>query len=356
MRFTEKRKRRLKYTIFSFVIICMTPILERGRVINGASSANTFAGEELTCVIDLGNDMYDRHGLKTGFNYDLLEQFAKDNRCSINILLSDKNADYKDSLKSGAIDILITPFNDSTIRDIANARAIDKHSIWAVNRQDVRKARGIDTWISHAKGSDMLEDVQAKYFRMMDPHKRAENGVVSTFISPYDHLFKKYSRELGWDWRLLAAVVYQESRFSIGTVSPRGAVGLMQVKPQTAGTYGISDLVNPEKNLEAGVRHLKRLQKMMRKSGLEGEELIKFTLAAYNAGEGRIADCRRFAESNNSDSGKWSEIVALIPMMREDSILENKDVRLGKFQGYETISYVENIMALYNSICTITAS
>ena len=180
--------------------------------------------------------------------------------------------------------------------------------------------------------------------------------MLTSTVSPYDDLFRKYAAELNWDWRMLAAVVYQESRFSINSVSHRGAVGLMQVMPQTAGTYGVNDLVNPEKNLKAGTSHLKRLQKMLSKSGLEGDELVKFTLAAYNAGEGRIADCRRFAESINADSRKWSEITSIIPQMREDSILENKDVKLGKFQGYETIAYVDNIMSLYESICMIHPS
>jgi membrane-bound lytic murein transglycosylase F len=85
-------------------------------------------------------------------------------------------------------------------------------------------------------------------------------------------------------------------------------------------------------------------------------EQIKFTLAAYNAGEGRIADCRRFAAVNEVDSNCWNDIVSIIPMMREDSILEEESVKLGKFQGFETIAYVDNIMNLYDAFCTICPS
>jgi hypothetical protein len=56
------------------------------------------------------------------------------------------------------------------------------------------------------------------------------------------------------------------------------------------------------------------------------------------------------------DSGNWNEIVKIIPLMREDTILEEESVKLGKFQGYETIAYVENIMNLYNAFCTICPS
>ena len=68
------------------------------------------------------------------------------------------------------------------------------------------------------------------------------------------------------------------------------------------------------------------------------------------------ADCRRFAESMEVDSGNWNEIVQIIPLMREDAILEEESVKLGKFQGYETIAYVDNIMNLYNAFCTICPS
>ena len=130
----------------------------------------------------------------------------------------------------------------------------------------------------------------------------------------------------------------------------------MQVMPSTAEYYSIDDLLNPEKNLKAGTSHMKRLQRMFEKDNMDKSELVKFTLAAYNAGEGRIADCRRFAEAKGSDSSRWDEIVSLIPLMREDSILEEESVKLGKFQGYETIAYIENIMDLYNAFCTICPS
>lgn len=127
----------------------------------------------------------------------------------------------------------------------------------------------------------------------------------------------------------------------------------MQVMPKTGKTYDVENLLDPEENLFAGTSHLKRLQKLYSDKGLSKDELIRFTLAAYNAGEGRIMDCRNFAASRQADNTKWEEIVKLIPLMREDSILNEESVKLGKFQGHETIAYVDNIMALYSAICTI---
>lgn len=315
-----------------------------------------FAGEELICAIDLGDDMYGAHGLKTGFNYELLDKFAHDNSCNVKVVTSRKGEDYLDSLRKGKIDMLITASDNIADSDINNIREFDEHAVWAINSTDINKGRSIDLWLSHIRSSHEYEELKDKYYKSYNPHKRAEKGVRASRVSPYDDLFREYAKELGWDWRMLAAVVYQESKFSINSVSHRGATGLMQVMPKTGQYYGVQDLTNPEQNLIAGTNHLKRLQNLYKGSGMSEENLIKFTLAAYNAGEGRIKDCRNFAASKGEDRNDWDTIVGLIPLMREDSILENESVKLGKFKGYETIAYVDNVMSLYNSICSIHPS
>lgn len=355
MKLTEKRKRRISNLLFSIMIICITPLCEKGRMLSGAGTSRAFAGEELICAIDLGDDMYGAHGLKTGFSYELVQQFAEDNRCNIRIVTSRKDDNYADSLKNGKIDILISSWSDSTM-DISQSRRFDDHSAWSINTTDIQKVRTLDVWISYIKESDRYPYLKDKYYRSYNPHKRAEKGMKVSRVSPYDDIIKKHAEELGWDWRMLAAVVYQESKYSINSVSYRGAEGLMQVMPRTGRLYGIHDLTDPENNLKAGTSHLKRLQRIYSDQNMSQMEMIKFTLAAYNAGEGRIADCRRFAASRNEDNTSWDTIVSLIPLMREDSILEDESVKLGKFKGYETIAYVESIMSLYNSICEIHPS
>lgn len=340
----------------SLAVICITPLCEKGRMLNGHSMTRAFAGEELICAIDLGDDMYGAHGLKTGFNYELLDRFAHDNNCNVKVVTSRKGDDYLDSLRKGKIDMLITGSEMITGSDIRNFREFDEHAVWALNTTDISKGRSVDLWLSHIKSSNEYDSLKEKYYRSYNPHKRAERGIRASRVSPYDDLLKKYAKELGWDWRMLAAVVYQESKFSINSVSHRGATGLMQVMPQTGKYYGIDDLINPEQNLMAGTKHLKRLQNLYKGSGMSSDDLVKFTLAAYNAGEGRIKDCRNFASSQGEDRNSWDTIVKLIPQMREDSILENESVTLGKFQGYETIAYIDNVMALYGSICSIHPS
>lgn len=353
-----KTERRLRNVLITLAIICLTPLCERGRMLNGAHSINTFTGEDIRCVIDLGDEMYAGHGLETGLNYELLSRFAEDNRCNISIITPGKGENYIDSLKQGKVDIVITHAHDlkGDKDSISISRMMNSCSAWAVAKDSEAELRQINLWISHMTESSDFRAIERRFSQYGNPVRKAENGVRSDMISPYDSLIKKYAAELGWDWRMLAAVIYQESRFSINSSSHRGARGLMQVMPSTAGYYGIDDLLNPDKNIKAGTSHLKRLQRMFDKEEMDKTEQIKFTLAAYNAGEGRIADCRRFAETKEIDSNCWDEIVNIIPLMREDSILEEESVRLGKFMGHETIAYVDNIMNIYNAFCTICPS
>ena len=358
MKISNKTERRLRNVLICLAIICLTPLCERGRMLNGAHAADAFAGQDITCVIDLGDEMYAGHGLETGMNYELLNRFAQDNRCGITIRTSEKGENYIDSLKQGKVDIVIAHAHDihSDTDSIEISRMMNSCSAWIVSKESEAELRQINLWISHITESSDYQTIVKRFSTCGNPIKRAENGVTSKTLSPYDSLFKKYASELGWDWRMLAAVVYQESKFSINSRSSRGARGLMQVMPSTAEYYSIDDLLNPEKNLKAGTSHMKRLQRMFEQDNMDKSGLVKFTLAAYNAGEGRIADCRRFAEAKGSDSSRWDEIVSLIPLMREDSILEEESVKLGNFQGYETIAYIENIMDLYNAFCTICPS
>lgn len=352
----EKTQRRLRNIIISLTIICLTPLLEKGRMLSGAHSVNAYAGKEVTCVIDLGNDMYSSHGLETGFNYELLRRFGQDNHCDIKIITAGRNDNYLDSLRNGKVDIVIT--HDKTFErndSITILNEMNECSIWALNSTVTDEIRQIDNWIGYIKASQEFERLKNRFNGTFNPHKKAEKGIKTRSVSPYDDLFKEYSRELGWDWRMVAAVVYQESRFSISSTSSRGARGLMQVMPQTGTYYGIDNLLDPEQNIIAGTQHLKRLQNMFRKYGLEDEELIKFTLAAYNAGEGRIIDCRNLAQAKGADNTRWEEIVKIIPLMREDSVLQEESVKLGKFQGHETIDYIDSVLSHYQSICEITS-
>ena len=332
-----------------------TPLYDNGRTHTDTSvDMFHFSGRNIVCGIDLGDDMKGGHGLETGFAYEILKAFADAHNCNISVIADGKDINYVDSLKHGRVDLLIVHHED--IDDSGSIMLSDPMngcSAWAMKNGSAGEIREINAWLSHYTGTPEFEALKKRFFRSYNPMKRAEKNVITDTVSPYDDLLKQYAAELGWDWRMLAAVVYQESKFSINSRSYRGATGLMQVMPRTGRLYNIDNLTDPQQNLIAGTNHLKRLQRLYRKCDMTHDERIRFTLAAYNAGEGRIMDCRKLAKAQRYDENKWSDVVKVIPMMREDSILTDENVKLGKFQGVETIAYVDNIMDIYKAICQI---
>ena len=178
MKFTEKRKRRVRNVIICLIMICMTPILEKGRTINGASSTDVFAGTEIVCAIDLCDDMYGSHGLETGFNYQLLNRFAEDNRCNIKIVSADRKENWIDSLHQGKADIVIMHDEEAEgDPDLNLSQHIDDCTVWAVKEEG--QLHQINTWISHITSMDYYKDAKDKYRRTFNPYKRAERGIRS---------------------------------------------------------------------------------------------------------------------------------------------------------------------------------
>lgn len=353
----SRKKRIWLYgiAVIAILIIAAGPLYDIGR--RGPENKVQmyhFSGRTLLCCIDLGDDMKNGRGLESGFSYEVLQDFARDHSCIVRIITAEKNSDYIDSLRLGSIDLLVLrPDSAEGIQDIVLSDKVTEHFSIATSCTRKGEIMEINDWLRQYTVCEEFDNQKKLFFRTFNPIKRAERGMMTETVSPYDSLFREHAKELGWDWRMLAAVVYQESKFSISSRSHRGASGLMQVMPQTGAYYNITDLTDPKQNLRAGTCHLKRLQRLYRNCDMTEDQRLRFTLAAYNAGEGRIQDCRNLAKSQNLDENSWSDIVKVIPLMSEDSILTDDNIKLGKFKGSETINYIDNVMNLYDAICRI---
>ena len=148
-----------------------------------------------------------------------------------------------------------------------------------------------------------------------------EQAATLGTLSPYDGLLRQYADSLGWDWRLLAAVVYHESRFNNEAVSSKGATGLMQI---LSTKYSEEELLNPARNLEIGSRYLKRLQGMY--PAASPLESVKFALAAFNLGEGRVNRLIEQAGEAGLDTTQWDQVAQMLP------------------KGHHTVAYVEKVL------------
>ena len=289
--------------------------------------------------------------LVIGYHYHLLKRFAADNGQTIDIKLTERNRTYLDSLRSGAVDIVVVPWGDSLAVDsVLISVPVDSMSVWLMRHDDHAGMQELNEWIDAWHASDEYAPTRDIFLNRFNAFRSGPR----TQISPYDSLIRIHADSLGWDWHLLAAVIYQESRFHIEARSKRGAAGLMQMMPRTAAHYGVTDPLDPEMNIAAGAQSLGNLIKRYYNVGDNMTERYKYALAAYNAGIGRIDDCISLARYLDVDPGYWDNIVnRVLPLMSSESIMETGAVKLGSFKGVETAYYVDHAIALYERLCRI---
>ena len=306
-------------------------------------------GEPLSCAISLSGQEAGGTSLLCGYNHFLLRGFASDSGRKAAIRLAGRKESVLDSLRSGSLDVVSFPYIDSLSQDSTLlAISVDSCGLWVFSAQSDQAARA-SKWLEEYRSSESYYATRQPYFDLFTPGKRDS----SAFISPYDSLIRVYADTLGWDWHMLAALIFKESRFHIEARSQMGAEGLMQLRPRTARHFGCTDLLDPAQNINAGVKLLLSLRSRYSKMA-SGEELTKYTLAAYNAGTGRIKDCINHARHLGVDVSRWENVAEVIPQMQDDSIAALEHISLGRFEGRETVSFVRQIYSYsnrYRQIC-----
>jgi membrane-bound lytic murein transglycosylase F len=166
-------------------------------------------------------------------------------------------------------------------------------------------------------------------------------------ISPYDELFKKHAETHGFDWRMILAQAYQESRFDPKRKYWAGARGLLQVMPRTARAHGFGDqdLSDPEVGIAAGVEYLSWVRDRF-PSELSVKDRMWFALAAYNAGAGHVHDARTLARRKGWNPDVWFDNVekAMLLLSKPEY---HKKAKYGYVRGTEPVHYVRNIRDRY---------
>lgn len=336
-------KKFLKYLIPTLLVLLIIPFSELNR--NQDHSKDIFSGNLIRCALKLEDKLSD--GYQTGYCYEMAVRLADYLEDSVRIFLAGEYGSYLDSLSAGSIDILALPTGDIPESDEFMTFPLGEVPVSWVMTADKKRQKEIIRWLNNFKGTGEYADMISRFFHGYNPYRKKVRKDPS-IISPYDGLIKENARKIGWNWKMFAALIWSESRFRIQANSQRGAFGLMQMMPRTADRYEIENLLDPKENIEAGAAYIIRLQGKFRDTAADSEELVKFTLAAYNAGEGRIYDCIKLARSQGIDTGTWDSLCTVLPQMSQDSILFVEDVRHGKFKGKETVAYVKAVLNQYD--------
>ena len=302
----------------------------------------------LSCILDIRASQDTTHALLTGYHYNMLKRFASSSGRTMDITLSNLDMTPVDSLIEGTADILVVPWTDSLVIDSTIfSIPIDSSVVWVMRTDREPEMIAANLWLGEHLGSPVDSVDRTRFFNPFGYH----HAGYSDFLCPYDSLIRVQADSIGWDWRMLAAIIYIESWFHIEAKSYRGAEGLLQLMPETAARFGSDDSLDPEKSIRAGARYLSRLERRYRNVGDNMSERFKYTVAAYNAGEGRIDDCINYAKYRGRDPSYWINVEHVIPEMSNESVLESGVVKCGTFKGVETIAYVEQAVRVYNRIC-----
>ena len=243
--------------------------------------------------------------------------------------------------------------------DISMPLSADQASSWAVSLGLDSLASKIDQWENRTHSPEFIKGIYKRYYDRALTEEFDTN--LSYFkklnlskgksVSAYDAIFKQYSKTTGYDWKLLAAIAFCESRYNPSVESRFGAKGLMQVMPSTAKSVGVdpSLLGNPESNILAASKILNKLEKTFEEKIKDPEERMKFVVASYNSGLGHIFDSMALAEKNGLDPTKWTGNVSVTALMKSRPEYYNDPVvKHGYFRGRETVDFVDHVTSIYN--------
>ena len=195
-------------------------------------------------------------------------------------------------------------------------------------------------------------------------------------LSVYDQIFRNYSRGIGWDWRLLAAVSFVESRFDPYEVSSKGARGLMQLMPATATRFGCPAglITDPDANVQAGTRLIASMESSLRSrlartvqpgilqyrdatpetKDIVERDLVCFTLASYNAGLGHVFDAIALADTLGYNPAVWKDNVEHCLRLKSDrQYYKMPCVSHGRFSARVTVNYVQEVLQYYEEFCKV---
>lgn len=236
--------------------------------------------------------------------------------------------------------------------DISVDVSFSQRIAWATRKNSPELLAETDKWIKKMKKKAEYYVIYNKYFKNSRSfRKRASSEFYSknsNKISIYDDLLKKYSKKIGWDWRFVSALVYQESQFNPEAKSWVGAQGLMQMMPPTAKSMGVTDVTNPEDNIKGGTKFLDKLWKMS-KSIPDSVQRIKFVLASYNCGFYHVEDAKRLAKKHGKDPQIWDNNVdEFVLKLTYPQYYQDEVVKYGYVRGTEPYNYVKHIFDRYD--------
>jgi membrane-bound lytic murein transglycosylase F len=219
---------------------------------------------------------------------------------------------------------------------------------WAVHPASKNLMSQINLFMEKIKQNGEFSEIYNRYYANIEQFDfvdlRKFHRQLKSRLPLYQSLIMTASELHDFDWRLIAAQMYQESHFKPKARSHAGAYGLMQLTRRTADSFGVADIFDPEQNIFAGVNHLKNLFNYF-DIGNDADRL-KISLAAYNVGQGHLRDAQKLAVQLRLDPERWDSIEKTLPLLQYRRYYQN--ATYGYCRGAEPVNYVRQILLYYD--------
>ncbi|MFW5850648.1 MAG: transglycosylase SLT domain-containing protein [Bacteroidota bacterium] len=237
------------------------------------------------------------------------------------------------------------------ILDVSVPVSFSQRIAWAVRPNSPQLLEAVNTWIQKERKEVDYHVIYNKYF---ENKRNFKQRVKSDFyslnknqISKYDDIIKKHAQRIGWDWRLLTSLIYQESRFEPAAASWAGAKGLMQLMPETAKELGVLNIFDIAQNIQGGTNYLQQIYNKFDEVK-DSIQRIKLTMASYNCGYYHVLDAQNLAERKGYDKHTWDgNVEEMILDLSYPENYKNEVVKYGYVRGIEPFTYVKQIFQRY---------
>jgi len=220
---------------------------------------------------------------------------------------------------------------------------------WVVRKNDNEMLKQINKFFLYASSTGILKRITTKYYGNIDNFDAYElkkfHDRIKTRLPKYKDVIKAESAKHGFDWRLIAAVVYQESHFDPEAKSYTNVRGLMQVTEITAKEMGIKNRRDPQQSIRAGIKYLALMYKRFDYIKDESQRLL-FALASYNVGYGHVKDAISLAKAKGYDPNTWKGLKATLPLLSKAKYYNQ--TKYGYARGWEPVHYVERIQTYFD--------
>jgi membrane-bound lytic murein transglycosylase F len=174
---------------------------------------------------------------------------------------------------------------------------------------------------------------------------------TSRTLPKYRSLFEEAGRKINEDWRLIAAMAYQESHWDPLATSMTNVRGMMMLTEATADRMNVSNRLNPRESIIAGAKYLELIKTQL-PPHIEEPERTWLALSAYNQGQGHLEDARILTQRKGGDANSWVEVKKWLPSLNNPAYFQN--LKHGYARGGEAVIFVENIRAYYDMLSRLT--